>query len=266
MKNIYDRLDEIRHDGYDLDFGSVFNDAFEIYKRTALMSGLAMLLFAIVVFALVLGGFGIVAAAGGDMSFMADFSQGQMSVVGRLIYMGVMCVLAALSAPFSASLIRMAHLADKGEDVSFSNAFDCFKAPYFMPLFLEALIVSFFTVFISTAIQIAFPLNIIMGLLGSVINIVISVLMVMAVPLIVFGNLKPIEAIQNSAMVVSKSPLIIIGLLIVSGILACVGVIAFCLGVFFTVPIVFATYYAIYKHSVGVEQREEFEDIGATEF
>ncbi|RZJ65849.1 MAG: hypothetical protein EOO50_12055 [Flavobacterium sp.] len=266
MKTTLDRLEEIKSEGYELDFGNTFNDAFEVYKRTALMSGLALILFFIVAFALAFGGMGIFMSAGNDISYLANISEGDFSIVGRIIYVLATCVIAGLGNPFSASLIRMAALADKGEDVSVGDAFACYKAPYFVPLFVEALIVSFFSIFITTAIQMAFPQDFVMGLVGMGINLLISFVTVMAVPLIIFGNLKPLEAIQGSVMLVFKRPFVIFGLLLVGIIFALLGFIGFCIGVCFTIPIMMAIYYSIYKNSVGIEETAEMDEIGTLDY
>lgn len=266
MKTAHQRLEEIKSQGYDLDFGETFNDAFEVYKRTALMSGLAMLLFTLILGALSVGIIGVFMGFESYMSFVTDMAKNNMSIVGRLLYITAMCVIAGLTNPFSASLIKMAGDADRGDDVSVGDAFRCYKPPYFAPLFAEALLVSFFSVGITTAIQMAFPENTLMSLVGMFINLFITFVTVMAAPLIIFGNFKAVEAIQGSFAIVLKSPFVIAGLLLVSVILACVGFIGFCIGVFFTVPFLMAMYYCIYKNSVGIDDANEIEEIGSGDF
>ncbi|RYZ88291.1 MAG: hypothetical protein EOP06_11230 [Proteobacteria bacterium] len=266
MKTTETRLEEIRREGYDLDFSETFNTAFEVYKRTALIGGLAILVFFIVLIAI---GFGIgvvMVGATATTKLFTDLRMENFSLVGQIIYIVSMCIIAGLSNPFSASLIKMCEKADMGDDVSVGDAFICYKAPYFAPLFVEAILVSAVTVTISQIINGLFPFNIAMSLVGTLISLLISFFMLMAAPLIIFGKLNAIEAIKGSIVVVGKSPWVILGLVIVGGMLSLVGLIGLCIGIVFTAPFMSSTYYAIYKNSVGVDDGSEIDEIGTQEY
>ena len=47
MKLIKDKIEEIKANGYQIDFGTVFEHAFENYKKIALYAGLMLLVFLI---------------------------------------------------------------------------------------------------------------------------------------------------------------------------------------------------------------------------
>jgi uncharacterized membrane protein len=87
--------------------------------------------------------------------------------------------------------------------------------------------------------------------LGLIISLSLALLTFLTIPLIIFGNLKAIEAIQGSIIMVSKQPLIIAGLLIVATIFVMLGLIAFCVGIFFTMPIIYAMHYTIYASIIN---------------
>ena len=55
MKSTLDQIEDIKKDGYSIDFSTVFNYAVENYKKIALYSGLIILVFSIVAGAVVMG-------------------------------------------------------------------------------------------------------------------------------------------------------------------------------------------------------------------
>jgi hypothetical protein len=266
MKTTEQKIEEIKANGYDLDFGAVFNDAFETYKKSALMTGLATLVFGIVLTAL---GIGVMVAMGGVMAY-ADFMTGMqtngMSATATIVYCLSMCIIAGITNPFSAGIIKMANQADRDEDLSVGDAFQCYKPPYFAPLFVEALLVSAFSVGVTTLLQRAFPMDSWVSFVSMLISALISFGTMMAVPLIIFGNQKPVEAIRGSFIIVFKKPFLLLALVIVAYLLACVGILAFCIGVLFTIPFITSMYYTIYKHSVGVDDKSEIDEIGSSEY
>ena len=57
MKTTKQRIEEIKREGYDLDFTTVFGNAFENYKKIALMVGLFSLLLGLAFLVLFAVGF-----------------------------------------------------------------------------------------------------------------------------------------------------------------------------------------------------------------
>ena len=70
MKSTLDQIEDIRKNGYSLDFSNVFNHAFENYKKIALYAGLILLVFAII--AVFLGG-GVFVALYGVEHFTEEY-------------------------------------------------------------------------------------------------------------------------------------------------------------------------------------------------
>jgi len=93
--------------------------------------------------------------------------------------------------------------------------------------------------------------------LGVILTYTISFFTFLVIPLIIFGNLKVAEAIKGSFIIVSKQFFILLGLLIVAVIMAMLGLIGFCIGIFFTIPFIYSMYYAIYKDNIGFDDEVE---------
>jgi len=58
MKTTQEKIEEIQTNGYQIDFGNVFNHAFENYKKIALYAGLMIFVFFVLV-GLFIGGIAI---------------------------------------------------------------------------------------------------------------------------------------------------------------------------------------------------------------
>jgi uncharacterized membrane protein len=79
----------------------------------------------------------------------------------------------------------------------------------------------------------------------------------LTIPFIIFGKLSSIDAIKSSIIIVSKQPLILLGLIIVSLIAAIIGIFGFCIGMLFTMPFVYSMNYMIYKNIIGIDSVKE---------
>lgn len=254
-KTVQYRIEEIKKNGYDLDFGNVFNHAFENYKKIALYGGLIIFVFFILLCILA---FGILIAIFGAPAIV-DFLKPQnlqtenISVATLIIISGASALTSCLLSPFPAGLIKMAYCAEKDEEFHVSTMFEFYKAPYFKELFIATFLVSLTSSIISTIINyMQIPV------LGFVVTVIVSLFTIMLIPLIIFGNLKAVEAIQTSILVVSKQPFVLLGLIIVASVGVLVGFIGCCIGIFFTFPFMYSLYYAIYNDIIGFEN--EFEE------
>lgn len=243
------RLTEIKQNGYDIDLGNLINESFENYKKIALLAGLAL---TIVILTL------LIATIYGMTYFIdfENFSEDQLIMdfntftpAQIAMYIGASSLFGMLFAPFTGGLIKIAHDVETKDEVSFSNIFDCYKAPYLKDLLFSAFVIAAFTSFITVAFQMIH-----LEFVGTLLSYVIGFLSCLTIPLIIFGRLNAISAITTSMMVVSKQPLIIFLALLLAAIGACIGIFAFCLGIFFTLPYLYSMYFVIYKNSVGFEE------------
>lgn len=248
MNYINNRLNEIRQNGYQLDLGALINESLENYKKIALLSGLALL---IVILSL------IIAAVFG-MSYFFDLENlteeslkmnfSEFTPTQIALYIGGVSVFGMVLAPFTAGLIKVAHDVETKDEISFSTIFECYKADYLTDLLISSLLISLLTSTITVGFQMLH-----LDFVGTLLSYLIGFLTCMAIPLIIFGRLSAMDAISNSIMVVLKQPLIIFLALLLAVIGSFIGLFAFCIGIFFTMPYLYCMYYAIYKNSVGFE-------------
>jgi uncharacterized membrane protein len=75
----------------------------------------------------------------------------------------------------------------------------------------------------------------------------------MVIPLIIFGNLKAMEAIEGSMIIVSKQFFILFALMIVSALFMMLGIFGFCIGIFFTFPFLHSMQFCIYNEIIGAD-------------
>lgn len=258
MKTTLQKIETIKNEGYALDFGDVFSNGFEIYKKMFLNAGIAFILLTLVFVSLFMG---VIGAAIGFTDFtsqMTNFNIANFSTVGVLIYLIVMVLVTGFMAPFSAGILKMAYCVVKNEPFSLSTAFDYYKSHYFKDLFIAAIIITFFSAGINVALEYSG-----VKIIGVLVAYLISFLTFLTIPLIVFGNLTATQAIQNSLLLVLKKPIVIAGLLIVAIILSMFGIMGFCIGIFFTLPLIYAVHFAVYDAIIGIDKSSELDQIGS---
>ncbi len=255
MNTIKERIEDIKTNGYQLDFGTVFESAFENYKKIVLYAGLMLLVFMVLFIAFMTTGIIYYIGINNMDAFnekIKHFSTLKTIPLNILLpFEAGIILLSGFLSPFYAGFLKMAHYGDKDEEFHLSSMFTYYKSPYFGNIFISTIILSL----ISSGISLIFELAEIQ-IIGVFISLTISFLTFLTVPLIVFGNLNAIDAIKSSTIIVSKQPLIIVGLLIVAIIAAIIGLFGFCIGIFFTIPFLYSMYYAIYSAIIGVD----FED------
>ncbi|MDI6050053.1 hypothetical protein QLS31_09435 [Flavobacterium sp. XS2P24] len=252
IKTTQDRIEEIKKNGYTLDFGNVFNHAFENYKKIALYGGLIFFVFAILMslFALVVL-FSIFDAE----TVLEKLKPENLSLDSMLIFSGVSLLITCLLSPFSAGLIKMAYCAERDDEFHVSTMFEYYKAPYFKELFIATFLITIVNSILSGILNyIQIPV------LEVVFSVTIGLFTILMIPLIIFGKLKAVEAIQASIVIVSKQPLVILGLLVIGVIASLVGFIGCCIVIVFTIPFMYSLYYALYSEIVGFNSETEIEN------
>lgn len=250
MNTTQNRIERIKNNGYELDFGIVFNHAFENYKKIALYGGLVLFVFffllSIVAFGAIIAIFG--SAATLEFLKPENLRPEVLSLSTLIIISAVSVLIGSSLSPFTAGLIKMAYCAERDEEFHVSTMFEFFKAPYFKELFIATLLVSTVSSTLSVIIDYAQ-----IPILGFVNTLTVSLFTILMIPLIIFGKLKAVEAIQTSLMIVSKQPLILLGLIVVGTFAIMVGLIGCCIGIFFTFPFIYSLYYVIYSEIIGFE-------------
>lgn len=251
MKSNNDRIQELKTNGYSLKFETVFNLAFENYKKIALYAGLLLLVFAIFSG---IASFLIIAFTYGLDNFQElikpeNLKPENFSNRFLIIYTISATLLSCIISPFLAGFIKMAHCAQIDEEFHVSTVFEYYKFSYFKELFLCNLIITIINMGISSILNTTG-----IPMLGFLASIAISLLSILAVPLIIFSNYKAAEAINTSFNLVLKQPLIFLGLLVVAYLFCITGIFMFLVGFFFTFPFLFSIYYAMYRTIIGFKE------------
>jgi hypothetical protein len=257
IKTTQDRIEEIKKNGYTLDFGNVFNHAFENYKKIALYGGL--MIFVLFVLLSILA-FGVLIAVFGSLAVVnflkpENLQTENLSLDSMLIFSGVSLLITCLLSPFSAGLIKMAYCAERDDEFHLSTMFEYYKAPFFKELFIATFLITIVNSVLSGIINyIQIPI------IEVVVSVTIGLFTILMIPLIIFGKLKAVEAIQASILVVSKEPIVILGLLVIGVIASLVGLIGCCIGIVFTIPFMYSLYYALYSEIIGFDPENEIEN------
>jgi MFS family permease len=259
MKSTLEQIEDIKKNGYFLDFSTVFNHAFENYKKIALYAGLILLVFSILAF--FLGG-GLLVSLYGVQHFNEEFLKNlqneQTSTSVLAIYSLVIAFTAALFSPFTAGFLKMAYCADRDEEFKFSTVFSYYTSRHFTQLFIATLLISLLSGLISVLFNMAGII-----LIDTLMALAITIFTALTIPLIIFGDLNAIDAIKSSIIIVSKQPFTIILLLFVAGVGSAIGLIGCCIGVVFTIPITYSVNYALYSAILNIEEENSIDSIGS---
>ena len=135
MTPIKDRIREIKTNGYQLDFGNVFEKAFENYKKIALYAGLMLLVFTIL-FGILIVGIIMIAAISifninistlTEMLKPENLKPENLSINFILIYSALIVGFTSLLSPFQAGFLKMADCGEKGEEFHVSTIFEYYN-------------------------------------------------------------------------------------------------------------------------------------------
>jgi len=268
MKATLQRIEKIKKSGYKLDLGEAINDIFTNYKKIALLGGAVLLVTGIAALVLVGGFAAVIYGATEVTNTLADYSKDMLSSTGLIVNLVVAVVAAGLFAPITAGLIQMAHHAEVNEEFDFSTAFVHYKSEHFKELFFSAAIVTLAGSSLTTFFQYlnlhnptADFLFIGTGLSG-LISALIQIFTFLMIPLIIFGNLKAMDAIKSSFVLVSKNFWTILLLSIIFGVFIILGLFAICIGIIFTIPVMYSAQYIIYKNALPIDNTNELDEIG----
>ena len=129
MKTTLEKIEEIKKNGYQLDFSNVFNHTFENYKKIAIYAGLMIFVFSILIGIIIAG---IIIAVFGASALnqhtMENLKLENFSVSYILIYIVSVTLLSCLLSPFPAGLIKMADSAEKDEEFHVYSLFHLTRA------------------------------------------------------------------------------------------------------------------------------------------
>lgn len=260
MQNDYAKVEKISREGYTFEFGTVLEDAFNNYKKIFGLGGVAMLILCVAWCAVFFGLLGLIYGFGNFTGTMLALNPQFMSGNKMIVMLLVSSVVGGLTNNITAGFIKMAYLADQGKEFGIGTPFDYFKSIHFRELFLSGLLVGFFGNGVNYLLTF-------LGVLywGTLATYIIMFLTFLTVPLIIFSNLTAVQAINMSVKLVLKQPLMLLGLLLVSLVLMCLGVIGCGIGLFFTIPFIYSMYFTIYAAIFPLEKKHDLDEIGRHE-
>lgn len=257
MSTINILLEKIEH-AKALDFGTIFSESIELFKKTWLQ-GLLLQLFTIIimlpliiVFYIPFIGMIIAQQESGYSdpdTFNAFFAS--MSVLYILLIIVGVFVLGAISVALNAGFYRIMKKLDYNEQVTTPDFFYFVKEKYLRKAFMLMLI----------TIVIAIPAALLcyIPLIYAIVPLSYFALIFAFNPELSVGDI-----VKASFKLGNKKWLISFGLIVVSSLLAqIVGFILCFIGVLFTAAFVYHPTYLIYKQAVGFEQQMAIEEIGA---
>jgi len=259
MNTVKDKIEKLTINGYELDFGTVFEQAFENYKKIVLYAGSMLLIFTFLFIFLLFGIAIAVFGIGVITEYLKPENLKPETFTGNflLIYTGFIILITCILSPFQAGFLKMADCGEKGEEFHVATMFGYYKAPYFANIVVSTFLITLISSGLSTLVDLAGVQSI-----GILTSLSITLLTFLTIPLIVFGNLNAIDAIKSSILIILKQPLLILALLIVAFIVSLVGIMGFCIGIFFTLPFMYSMEYSIYKSIIGIEYASEIDELG----
>lgn len=266
MNSTSNRLQEIEQNDFNLNIEEVLKQAFDNYKKIALTVG-ALLLLVIIPFTII-GSLAAISFGIQNLIEMATrINLSEYSLLLIAFNFSVPVIGAALVAPLTAGILKICQNAFNNEHFGLPTAFHYYKGKYFTPLFTAALIIAIVT---SGADALAnlykayaepgFVTNL-LTLIISLLSGLIGLLTLMTIPLIIFKDFAVSEAIQGSVKLVSKKFWHILALVLIGAFCSIIfGLMALCIGIFFTLPFMYSLQYAIYRNMMGIEKESLIEE------
>lgn len=261
MKSTPDQIKDIKNHGYTLDFSNVFNHAFENYKKIALYAGLILLvfsiLFGIIIYSVLIALFGIEKLSSG---VFFNIQPENLSSLHLVYYVGAMVLFSGLFSPFGAGFLKMADCAEKDQEFNVSTIFTYYKTHHFLQIFLATTIITLFSGIITTFLEIQKLSN-----FGLIISLTISFFTFLTIPLIVFGNLKAVDAIKSSFTIITKQPIVLLSLMATIVVALAVGLLGCCIGIIFTMPFSYSMSYSMYNSILNIQNEDPIDSIGQSD-
>ena len=155
----------------------------------------------------------------------------------------ISCAITPLSAGFYENFKKV----EQGEPASVNNLFTHYNSPY------TARLLTYATLFTVATSLFSLLVNLLgLPILSTLFNIFASLLLTFAVPIIIFENQSVEQAVRGSVERVMRNfgTVFLSGL--VGGIIAVLGVLLFGIGLIFSLPFMFATFYALYAEERGI--------------
>ncbi|MDR2223523.1 MAG: hypothetical protein LBE34_12450 [Flavobacteriaceae bacterium] len=252
MNQLNNKLNDIRENGYSLSPFQVMGEAFQYYGKTFFLV-LTTLLLAIIGL-IFLGSIGLSQIIEIDPNSTQQEIQEKVLELTQLIseppyfyyYLASFTFLSALSGILIAGYYKLNAEASLNQTPSILSAFKYFFSVKGLYVFISQLLISIVFLCITIPLKMA---N--LEMVSMAINWLANTLTIFTIPLIIFGNQKPLTAIKNSIMVVNKQPIPIVLTVILNYFFLVSGLLFFVIGVLFVLPYLFSVYFTLYKQVIG---------------
>ena len=144
METTNQKIEQLKTNGYELQFENVFNNAFENYKKIAVYAGFAILVLGFVfVFLAAIGVINFIDAEHLNENAIKQFEAKMLKPENIAIRFIVVLAINSLLSPISAGFLKMAESADKDVEFKMRQFFSFYKWTYFKELFVATFIITF---------------------------------------------------------------------------------------------------------------------------
>ena len=254
MKN---KIDSKIQNGYTLDIDTLIDDSINTFKKTSLISGIAVILIGILFFIIYVAIIGIIYGFSNLTDTFTELQTNQFSLQALLITTILSTITSALFAPMTAGFIHANHLAKNNQEIGINVFFDFYKSKFFKDIFITYLIIGL-TIGLLNYVFVMIK----MDYLSFVAQFLINLFTIFTLPLIIYSEQNYEKAIVKSAQLFLKQPILIFVALLLAVIGVFLGIIALCIGIIFTLPYYYSMVYAIYNQAIGFEEKSVIDEIG----
>jgi len=240
-----------------LDFGDILSETIELFKKVWLQGFLTILLAAVVAIPFYLAYMFLLEVLGvssPDPEYLNDFSVQTLSQyysTNAIYNLPLGIITSSITVLLVAAFYRICKQKDANE-YSSDEYFYFFKNEHFKKALVLGIVHSGITTFSQFMCFLPYIYAIVPLTYFSLVY--------------AFNHEKPVEEIiKISFKLGNKKWLITFGLLIITGLIGSLGILACGIGVLFTISIFYLPVYIIYKKVVGFEDNDEIDEIGKIE-
>lgn len=248
MNSDKQRLDARLKQNLNLDMGRAVDHCFATFKKTFLLNGLILFVVMLLIFTptmfFMLQEIG---PLGDDQAAIAQYMT-EMTTSPQFLLGSI--VVGVLLSPLFAGFVKLNRDVETLDEVSMNNVFQIYASPKLIPIviytLISTLILGGLNYYLTVVLELQFA--------GSLFNYVFQFFLCLTIPIIIFTNVNALEAIAYSFKFVAKKPLYVLGCLAISYAISFLGIFGFCIGIFFTLPIVYTMQYVLFDHLIGFKE------------
>lgn len=260
---VKNRIETVASEGYGLHLESLLSKAFNIYKRSFFLLSLVLIMYTVALttiwfstfeYTYGVGFVDLIEMAQQDPNSVNDV-MGNITLMNGLIYSLAFSLVAGLVSPIFAGIYRISYQIKREQPYSVLDLFVYYKQPYFVNLFIYSFLLAFVVQYIGIIMNSAFPL---FAGVGSIwLQIFLNVSLIFTAPLIVFGDMKWIEAVKASFRISFKNWFFLMFVLGIGLIISYLGVLLCGVGIIFTYSFLYVLIFVIYDDVIGFEEEKD---------